>query len=141
MNAQVLMTSTSASSAWAVISIPRSRMVPRMILASTRFFAQPRLIIPTFVASRFAPPGGAGAKLFDRDIGIVVGKRLAVFSDLDCIPVEDTNGKMLAAQHHRAVGGIYPAINRRLQTVIIHDHPHKCLLQRPDLHATDNRRT
>src|ERR1700675_4220862 len=117
MNAQVLMTSTSASSARAVISIRRSRTLPSMISASTRFFAQPRLIIPTFVASRFAPPEGAGATLFDGDIGIVLGKGLAILSDLDCIPVKDTNGKMLAAQHHWAIGGIYPAINRRLQPV------------------------
>src|SRR5207244_6150451 len=48
IKAQVLITSTSASSALEVISIPRSNTLPSMISASTRFLAQPRLIIPTF---------------------------------------------------------------------------------------------
>src|SRR5438046_7181992 len=49
MNAQVLTTSTSASSAREVIFIPHRRTLPSMISASTRFLAQPRLIMPTFV--------------------------------------------------------------------------------------------
>src|SRR5438105_2725462 len=48
MNAQVLTTSTSASSASAVICIPLCKTLPSMISASTKFFAQPRLIMPTF---------------------------------------------------------------------------------------------
>ncbi len=48
MNAQVLTMSTSASSADAVISMPCARTLPSMISASTRFFAQPREIMPTF---------------------------------------------------------------------------------------------
>src|SRR5215813_13838292 len=47
MKAQVLTTSTSASSAHDVISIPRCKTLPSMISASTRFLAQPRLIMPT----------------------------------------------------------------------------------------------
>src|SRR2546430_8871149 len=50
MNAQVLTTRTSASSGRDVISIPRCKTLPSMISASTRFLAQPRLIMPTFVA-------------------------------------------------------------------------------------------
>src|SRR3984893_4081887 len=49
INAQVFTTSTSASSALDVISIPRSNTLPSMISASTRFLAQPKLIMPTFV--------------------------------------------------------------------------------------------
>ena len=48
MNAQVFTTRTSASSARDVISIPRCKTLPSMISASTRFLAQPRLIMPTF---------------------------------------------------------------------------------------------
>src|SRR6266403_5428702 len=48
MNAHVLTIKTSASSGRDVISIPRCRTLPNMISASTRFFAQPRLIMPTF---------------------------------------------------------------------------------------------
>src|SRR5438477_137737 len=51
MNAQVLITSTSASSALEAISIPRSRTLPSMISASTKFLAQPKLIIPAFARS------------------------------------------------------------------------------------------
>src|SRR5215510_9672325 len=48
MKAQVLTTSTSASSAREVISIPCCKTLPSMISASTRFLAQPRLIMPIF---------------------------------------------------------------------------------------------
>src|SRR3954452_21837829 len=48
MKAQVLITSTSASSARDVICIPRCKTLPSMISASTRFLAQPRLIMPIF---------------------------------------------------------------------------------------------
>jgi hypothetical protein len=48
MKAQVLITSTSASSARDVISIPRCKTLPSMTSASTRFLAQPRLIMPIF---------------------------------------------------------------------------------------------
>src|ERR1700731_1131604 len=41
---------TSASSAFAVTSIPWATISPSMISASTRFLAHPRLIIPTFTA-------------------------------------------------------------------------------------------
>ena len=49
MNAQVLTIKTSASSALEVISMPSAWTDPSMISASTRFLAQPRLIIPTLV--------------------------------------------------------------------------------------------
>src|ERR1051326_2851424 len=55
IKAQVLTTSTSASSARDVMSIPCCKTLPSMISASTRFLAQPRLIMPTF--------GFAGATL------------------------------------------------------------------------------
>src|SRR5262249_8534932 len=48
MKAHVLITRISASSGCDVISIPRCNTLPSMISASTRFLAQPRLIIPTF---------------------------------------------------------------------------------------------
>ena len=49
MKAHVFTTRTSASSADDVISMPRANTLPSMISASTRFLAQPRLIMPTFV--------------------------------------------------------------------------------------------
>src|SRR4028119_2489566 len=68
MNAQVFTTSTSASSAFDVICMPCCSTLPSMISASTRFFAQPRLIMPTFGASAEGrgvtaankPPGRGG---------------------------------------------------------------------------------
>src|SRR5436190_22028890 len=48
MKAHVLTTSTSASSESEVIYMPCCKTLPSMISASTRFFAQPRLIMPTF---------------------------------------------------------------------------------------------
>src|SRR4051794_10650791 len=56
MNAHVFTTNTSASSALAVISMPLRTTLPSMISASTRFLAQPRLIMPTF--------GGAAISTF-----------------------------------------------------------------------------
>ena len=49
MKAHVFTTRTSASSADDVISMPRAKTLPSMISASTKFLAQPRLIMPTFV--------------------------------------------------------------------------------------------
>src|SRR6266699_1996032 len=67
MNAQVLTTSTSASSAREVIFIPDRRTLPSMISASTRFLAQPRLIMPTFV--RYGCNGGRVVRIDDRFAG------------------------------------------------------------------------
>src|SRR5581483_4215264 len=47
MNEQVLTITTSASAASLVISMPPFIREPSMISASTRFFAQPREIMPT----------------------------------------------------------------------------------------------
>ena len=52
MNAHVLTTRTSASSAREVISMPLCNTLPSIISASTRFFAQPRLTMPTLVRGR-----------------------------------------------------------------------------------------
>ena len=67
INAQVLTTRTSASSGRDVISIPRCKTLPSMTSASTRFLAQPRLIMPTLVrrcraviGSPFAAEAAAG---------------------------------------------------------------------------------
>src|SRR5260370_14465260 len=63
MNAQVLTTSTSASSAREVIVSQDRRTLPSMIYASTRFLAQPRLIMPTFV--RYGCNGGFVVRIGD----------------------------------------------------------------------------
>src|SRR5437763_13186421 len=76
MKAQVLITSTSASSALEVISMPRSNTLPSMISASTRFFAQPRLIIPTFGRGS----GGGGRRVACVEEGIDADTRLRVAS-------------------------------------------------------------
>ena len=60
MNAHVLTTKTSASSARDVISIPHCSTLPSMISASTRFLAQPRLIMPIFVGYGRSGGGVAG---------------------------------------------------------------------------------
>src|SRR5207244_12247508 len=104
MNAQVLITRTSASSAREVISIPRASTLPSMISASTRFLAQPRLIIPTLVLidTRF---DNCGPKpLLDGDIVVVFGHDLAVLFDLNGVAIEHPNGDVLPAKFHRAVG-------------------------------------
>src|SRR5205085_8359866 len=101
MNAQVFTTRTSASSADDVISMPRARTLPSMISASTRFFAQPRLIMPTFVLiawNETEPP-----MLLDRDVVVAAGNRLAVFLNLNCFAIQNADRDFLAAEFHRPV--------------------------------------
>src|ERR1051326_9435784 len=86
MNAHVFTTSTSASSAEEVISIPRSRTLPSMISASTKFLAQPRLIMPTFVLIR-----NFEGRLLDGDVVVVFADRFAVLGDSDCVPVQNAD--------------------------------------------------
>src|SRR2546430_16626905 len=52
MNEHVLTTRTSASSAREVTFIPHFRTLPSMISASTRFLAQPRLVMATWSGRR-----------------------------------------------------------------------------------------
>src|SRR5215210_1322020 len=76
IKAQVLTTSTSASSASAVIRIPCCKTLPSMISASTRFFAQPRLIMPTLGDSVFTDYLGRVVAL---GLGIGLGLRRGDF--------------------------------------------------------------
>src|SRR5438128_3857647 len=100
MNAHVFITRTSASCALAVISIPCCKTLPSMISASTRFLAQPRLIIPTFVLI-FGKTRHAA--LFDGDVGVALGDQFSVFLDLDSVAIEDAHDNMFSAELHRAV--------------------------------------
>lgn len=95
-----------------------------MISASTRFLAQPRLIIPTFVrcsGRRVACSGPtlaadtaaateelssliAAGKLFNGDVGVVFFHELAVFLDLNGISIKHPHRDMLTAKFHRAIG-------------------------------------
>src|SRR5262245_4676805 len=118
MNAQVLTTRTSASSARDVISMPRCNTLPSMISASTRFFAQPRLIMPTFGrcegtaeadSSRCPQEIAAGPadnfmpSSVDRYVFVALFQRLAVFHDLNSVGIKNANGDVFAAKFHRSV--------------------------------------
>src|SRR5436190_17454856 len=122
MNAHVLTTSTSASSGHDVISIPCCKTLPTMISASTRFLAQPRLIMPTLVrccdariarcagsvlqvaADTAATTGGEFmAASVNRYVFVVIFQRLAIFCNLTAIRIEKTNRDMLTSEFNRTV--------------------------------------
>src|SRR5271165_981689 len=94
INAQVLTITTSASSASAVTSMPLATISPSITSASTRFFAQPRLIIPTLTADGGCNKSAADNKRLlgsmdpirsvDDDIIRPARNELAVFPNLDC---------------------------------------------------------
>src|SRR5438034_7315117 len=138
MNAHVLITRTSASSARDVISIPRCNTLPIMISASTRFFAQPRLIMPTLVrcsggrvacSSRWAwdPAATAAgefmAGLIDRHVLVVFVEGLAIFLDLNGVRIKNPNRNMFPAEFHRAIGRGNPVLERRILAPIVHGDP------------------
>src|SRR3954467_1196832 len=116
MKAQVLMTSTSASSARAVTCIPCCRTLPSMISASTRFFAQPRLIIPT---TGFEPvtPGAATTDwtgtLFEPHVAIATSDHFAVLPDFDIRRIEHFHGDPLSAELHGTRVHVNPAFEGR----------------------------
>src|ERR1041385_2272578 len=98
MNAQVLITKTSASFALEVISIPRSSTLPSMISASTRFLAQPRLIMPTFVLISELPE--RQSRLLDGDVFVVFADGFAVFRYPNRITIQDANRDFLSVKLH-----------------------------------------
>src|SRR5207248_7804354 len=110
MNAQVLTTSTSASSAREVIFIPDRRTLPSMISASTRFLAHPRLIMPTFMrrpwsAANVAASTTVGfmAKLLNRDFAVAFAQRFAILANLNRLAIEHAHGNVLTAELHRSI--------------------------------------
>ena len=152
MNAQVLTTRTSASSARDVISIPRCKTLPSMISASTRFLAQPRLIMPTFtrctgrhvacllcLAEEFAvgtlplQTSSWRARSVDRHVLIVLLQRLAVLSDRDGFRIEHPNRYVLAAKFNRTVSRGNPSFERGFP-IIAYRHPHVRSFERPNGH-------
>src|SRR4029450_9716762 len=92
MNAQVLTTRMSASSASEVISMPRSNTLPSIISASTRFFAQPTLIFP----------------------------RLSILCDLDGIRIQNANRDMFAAEFYRTICWRDPAFEGGTAAFVAH---------------------
>src|ERR1700682_1853847 len=100
MNAHVFTTNTSASSARDVISIPRCKTLPSIISASTRFLAQPRLIMPTFVLIQENPPSA----LLDGDVGVVRGHDLSILFDLNGFPIEHAHIDVLPLEFDRSIG-------------------------------------
>src|ERR1700688_2604557 len=122
MKAQVFTTRTSASSGRDVISIPRCKTLPSMISASTRFLAQPRLIMPTFgfQATRFpsvfisafdvrrsALDVGRFLGLFrvpsvHRHVCVIFFQSFAVFRDCNGLGIENPNRHVLTAKFNRA---------------------------------------
>src|SRR6478752_3232871 len=98
MNAQVLTMSTSASSASLVISMPWASTPPSMISASTRFFAQPREIMPIFFGlAIFEDMGG----LLDDGARGLISNGLAVLADVHCAVAEDFDVKFRALDLER----------------------------------------
>src|SRR5215208_6961137 len=139
MKAQVLITSTSASSACEVISIPRCKTLPSMTSASTRFLAQPRLIMPTLM--RFAGELAAGtatttdefmrARLVDRHVLVVFLQRLPVFCDLNGFRIEDPNRHVLTVKFNRTISRGNPSFERSL-SVVAERYPHVRSFERLD---------
>src|SRR5258705_12092388 len=134
MKAQVLITSTSASSGHDVISIPRCKTLPSMISASTRFLAQPRLIMPTLVrcagsvlqgaADTAATTGGEFMTAsVNRYVFVVIFQRLAIFCDLNGIRIENADRDMLAAEFNRAVSRRNPTLEGGIPLPIAYGHP------------------
>src|SRR5438128_4452493 len=141
INAQVLTTRTSASSAREVISIPRCKTLPSMISASTRFFAQPRLIMPTFGLKAIPIPFlfisavnvrrwafgvflNFRSPLIDRHVFVVLFQRLAVFSDLNRVRIENANRDTFAAKFDCAISWRNPAFECGIPMLITDGDPH-----------------
>src|SRR2546430_11150001 len=114
-----------------------------MISASTRFLAQPRLIMPTFVArcrrvngSSFATETAAATarelttSSIDRHVFVVLFQRFAVFRDLNGVRIQNTNRDVLAAKFNRTVSRRNPALERGLPVRIAHSHPNVGSFQR-----------
>ena len=103
-----------------------------MISASTRFFAQPRLIMPTFgcrswsrsaclhLPGRTAQPTRASLAttgwrflivgvLINRHVLVVVFQRLSIFCDLNGVRIENANRDMFAAKFHGTICWRNPA--------------------------------
>src|SRR6266487_3854605 len=156
MKAQVLTTSTSASSARDVISIPRCKTLPSMISASTRFLAQPRLIMPIFgfvgatvalfiSSSRKRPTPNAQRPivclrrsalsvcfaLIDCHVLVVLLQLLSVLGDLNGFRIEDANRHVLTAKFNRTIRRRDPSFERGF-SVIAEGHPHVSSFERLD---------
>src|SRR5207247_11033540 len=144
MNAHVLTTSTSASSGHDVISIPRCKTLPSMISASTRFFAQPRLIMPTLVRcgdARIARCAGAVLQVaadtaattggefmaasVNRYVFVVIFQRLAIFCNLNGTSIENTDRYMLTAELNSAVNWRNPTLEPAIPFPVDMRQPHK----------------
>src|SRR4030095_12706615 len=108
IKAQVFTTATAASSGCEVICIPRSNTLPSMISASTRFLAQPRLIIPTFVR-----PDRTAGVLFKGNIGIARREGRSIFRDLHRVALQHFSRHVPAEKGRRRVRRIDPAIEDR----------------------------
>src|SRR6266478_6367113 len=153
MKAHVLTTSTSASSGRDVISIPRCKTLPSMISASTRFLAQPRLIMPTFgfQATRFPSVFisafdvrrwtlGVFLGLFrvpsvHRHVCVIFFQSFAVFRDCNGLGIENPNRHVLTAKFNRAISRRHPTFERGLAVLIAYGHSHVRSFKRADSDA------
>src|SRR5205809_2491305 len=150
MKAQVLTTSTSASSAHEVISIPRCKTLPSMTSASTRFLAQPRLIMPTLTRFRgmlvacllcFAGEFEAGTaattdefmrvRSVDRHVLVVFLQSLSVFCDLNGFRIKNPNRHVLTVKFNRTISRGDPSFERSL-SVVAECYPHVSSFERLD---------
>src|SRR6266496_585910 len=142
INAQVFTTRTSASSGRDVISIPRCKTLPSMISASTRFLAQPRLIMPTFgfQATRFP---FVFISVFDvrrwtlgvflgpfqlpsvhRHVCVIFFQSFAVFRDCNGLTIENPNRDVFTPKFNRAISRRHPMFERGLAVLIAYGHSH-----------------
>src|SRR6266446_2458349 len=155
MNAHVLTTSTSAPSGRDVISIPRCKTLPSMISASTRFLAQPRLIMPTFgfqatrLRSVFISAFDVRRSALDvgrflrtlpstsvhRHVCVIFFQSFAVFRDCNGLGIENPNRHVLTAKFNRAISRRHPTFERGLAVLIAYGHSHVRSFKRADSDA------
>src|ERR1700704_270848 len=91
-----------------------------MISASTRFLAQPRLIIPTLIGAAASAPG-VTTPLFDGNVSVAIGKRLSVLLDFHGLAIEDLHGNVFSTESYCAISRTHPVFERRLGRTVIDD--------------------
>src|SRR6516162_5918466 len=130
MKAQVLTIRTSASSAFRVTSMPWLTMSPSMISASTRFFAHPRLIIPTFRGEASASTSVAVSgrimefincfESVDDDITGIRWHNLPILSDLNHTLIQNVHPEAFPPHHNAPILRSFKPLQARLPTPLFY---------------------
>src|SRR6476659_8838738 len=105
-----------------------------MISASTRFLAQPRLIIPTLIGAAATAPG-VKTPLFDGNVSVAIGKRLSVLLNFHCLALENLHGNVFATEFYGAISRTHPLFKRRPRRTVIDDNSQVSLFQWPDFNS------